>query len=107
MTHDDGVPTIVTITSYSTTVVLHVQGCLHEVWVDTLLDAIEQKVKHKLQINEPQPLNQPSEHELTVSFDAAQPPSSPPPLAFFSTPIQKSSCPPTCESKRLKDTIAS
>ena len=106
MTHDDGVPTIVTITSYSTTAVLHVQGCLHEVWVDTLLDAIEQKVKHKLQINEHQPLNQPCEHELSVSFDAAQPSSSPPPLA--STPIQKStSCPPTCESKRLKDTIAS
>ena len=78
----DGVPTIVTITSYSTTAVLHVQGCLHEVWVDTLLDAIEQKVKNKLQINEPQPLNQPSEHELTLSFDAAKPSSSPPTSGF-------------------------
>ena len=106
MTHDDGVPAIVTITSYSTTAVLHVQGCLHKVWVDTLLDTIEQKVKHKRQINEPQPLDQPSEHELTVSFDTAQPSCTPPPLA--STPIQKAMpCPPTCESKRLKDTITS
>ena len=64
MIHEDGVPAKVTITSYSIPAVIHVQGFLHSVWVYALLDTIEQEVKHKLQINEPQPQNQSSEHVL-------------------------------------------
>jgi len=111
MTHDDGIPAVVTITSYSSTSVLHVQGCLHEIWVDTTLGAIEQKLSSQ---NDSETLDQ--SHDVDVSFDTDS--SLCPPPTSTSTPMQrKSAFPSTCDANiqtdhqqeyiKLKDTITS
>lgn len=61
MSFDDSEPVIVTITSYSTTAVLHVQGALHGLWVEFTLHQIQQRLSHQ-------------DHNLSVSIDDLCPP---------------------------------